>query len=143
MDRTHERPLAVLAIAAAIGSVAGCTDGLCLAPAVKTYCAATFDEQAQRELSDNPFDCPYGGPCGPSYRVWRTAPNLGSLTCIYDQSGQHLLSAVSCSDTNQFCGNSSFCETGGQVIDPDKECDTSALPRTCGGASGVDAGQGG
>jgi hypothetical protein len=91
---------------------------------------ATFDEQVQSGLSMSPSNCALAGSCG-AHLVWRTAPNLGSLTCVYDQSGQKLLSAASCTDVPLSCGDNSFCMTGGQSLNVDNDCDVSALPRTC------------
>jgi hypothetical protein len=76
-----------------------------------------------------PPHCATAGPCGPHLAFRTPQPGLGGVVCVYDDSGQHLLSATSCSDVPLACGD--FCMTGGQSIDPSKECDLSTLPPIC------------
>ena len=131
---THQL-LGALTVLVGIGGMPGCSNDNCRVPVDQVGCKATFDEHVQYGLSIGPSACAFAGPCG-VHLVWQSTPNLGSLTCIYNESGQHLMSATSCSDVTLACGAN--CIRGGQSINVQNECNVSALPRTC--ASG-DAGQ--
>lgn len=125
-----------LAVLLGIGGVVGCSssNGNCHMPLDQSSCKPTFDQQVAWGLSILPSDCPLAGPCG-AHLVWRTAPATdGATLCIYDDSGQQLLSAKSCSDVPLVCGD--FCTTAGQSLDVEQECNTSALPRTCASGDG-------
>jgi hypothetical protein len=124
-----------MAVLLGIAGVMGCSNDDCRVPVDQLGCKATFDQQVQWGLSISPSDCPLAGPCG-AHLVWRTAPGLGSLTCVYDQSGQQLLSARNCTDVPLSCGDNSLCMTGGQSINVENDCDVSALPRTCASGDG-------
>src|SRR5215510_2773780 len=122
-----------LAILLGIGGVLGCSkDDPCRAPLDQVGCKPTFDQQVEWALAAIP-DCPLAGPCGP-HLVWRTALGLGALVCVYDNSGQQLLSAARCSDVPLARGGN--CMRGGQSFDLAKDCDTLALPRTCASGDG-------
>jgi hypothetical protein len=74
--------------------------------------------------------CGSVGACGP-YRVWQSAPDLGSLVCVYDTDGQQLLSLTVCSDTNAFCNRQEECVSGGLKIDTRALCDLTQLTAAC------------
>ena len=101
----------------------------CHAPLEQIGCKPTIDQQVAWGMAFQAPHCPTSGACG-AHLVWRSPqPGLGGLVCVYDNSGQQLLSGTSCSDVPLACGD--FCMTGGQSIDPSKECDLSTLPPTC------------
>jgi len=84
-----------------------------------------------QKLASGPVGaCAFAGPCG-AYQVWQLTHAYFDLTCIYDSSGQDLVSATACSDTQDYCDSTSFCQTGGQDVDVAKTCQVSALPQTC------------
>jgi hypothetical protein len=91
-------------------------------------CKPTFEQQIAYGLAISPSECPLAGPCG-AHLVWRTAPGLGSLTCVYDDSGQQLLSAANCTDVQLTCGD--YCMRAGQSLHIENDCDPRALPSTC------------
>jgi len=118
--------VALVGIAGAVGCSS--TAERCRAPLDQLGCKPTFDEQVAFTKAFQAPHCPTGGPCG-AHVVFLTPPSTGGVICVYDDSGQQLLSATSCSDIPLACGD--FCMTGGQSIDPSKECDLSTLPPTC------------
>jgi len=79
--------------------------------------------------------CASVGTCGP-YKVFLPGPNYVATTCVYDGSGQHLISATTCSDIAEFCDNTSSCVSAGSGVDVSKTCDVSALPKTCSALTG-------
>jgi len=125
---------AALAVLLASAGVLGCSsaneDG-CRVPLTELQCKPTFDQQVEWGLTLNRSFCPTAGPCG-AYRVWIYVA-IGGQSCIYDASGQTLLSGADCSDVPLACGhdNNTFCMTGGQSINLSMQCDTSTLPSTC------------
>jgi hypothetical protein len=123
------RALAVfVGIAGAVGCSSNATER-CHVPLEQIGCKPTLDQQVAWGLAFRAPQCPTSGPCG-AHLVWRSPqPSLGGLVCVYDNSGQQLLSGTSCSDVPLACGD--FCMTGGQSIDPSTECDLSTLPPTC------------
>jgi hypothetical protein len=127
--------IVTLAVLLGIGGVLGCSSSKsCDVPLDQSGCKPTFDQQVAWGLSISSSDCPLGGPCG-AHLVWRTPPSSsGAGICIYDDSGQQLLSAKSCADVPLACGD--FCGTAGPSIDIDKDCDTRALPPTCASGDG-------
>lgn len=121
------------AVLLAIATLSGCSSDDCRVPVDQLGCAPTFDQQVQRGQSVSLSDCPLAGPCG-AHRVWWFGPGTGSDTCVYDGSGQQLLSAATCTDVMLRCG--SFCMTGGQSIDVAAECDVTKLPPACANSDG-------
>ncbi len=124
-----------MAVLLGIGGIPACSNDDCRAPVDQLGCKATFDQQVQWALSISPSECPLAGPCG-AHLVWRTVPNYGTLTCVYDESGEQLLSAKNCTDVPLACNPNSFCMTGGQSLNVENDCNLSALPRTCASADG-------
>src|SRR5947209_6095575 len=117
MTKWRGRTSAAGAALLAVLTVAGCTSSNeCTAPLAQVGCAATFDQQTTTLLAGQTVTCGNAGACG-AYRVWRSGPNLSNLTCVYDGSGQNLLSAKACTDVQSYCGQTSFCLNGGQQID--------------------------
>jgi hypothetical protein len=123
----------VAAVSLAVSAVPGCSNDTCRVPIDQLGCAATFNEQVTFGVRFSPQDCPLAGACG-THLVWRTTPSEGALICVYDSSGQALVFGKTCSDVPLACGG--FCQTGGQSLDVEKECDTTALPATCANADG-------
>ena len=101
-------------------------------PLAESGCAATLDLQIKVGALGKriPGFCDGAGPCGP-YRVWQSAPNLGSLTCVYDSSGQRLISSTSCTDFNAYCDGKDNCFSGGLGINVFTVCDVAKLPTVC------------
>jgi hypothetical protein len=114
--------------------VSGCSglSGTCSVPLQGNGCATTFDLQVRTGsmFPASPGSCASAGVCG-THRVWRSPPNLGSVTCVYDSSGQTLISLTQCTDYNAFCDNKEVCISGGQRIDPASSCDVGQLPMAC------------
>ena len=125
--RTSAAGAALLAVLTGVGCS---SSNECTAPLAQLGCAATFDQQTTTLLAGPAVTCGNAGACG-AYRVWRSAPNLSGLTCVYDGSGQNLLSAATCTDVQAYCGQTSFCLNGGQQIDVDKMCNVGMLQETC------------
>jgi hypothetical protein len=122
--------MVLLAAAGVLGCSSANDDG-CRVPLSELQCKPTFDQQVEWGRTLNPSYCPTAGPCG-AYRLW-VYLTISSLSCVYDDSGQTLLSGADCSDVPLACGhgNDTFCMTGGQSIELSKECDVTALPSTC------------
>ena len=129
----HSRPrwarvkkLVLVAGAAAALLAPGCARE-CGVPLSTISCAPTFDEQAGVTVLG---ECATAGACG-NFRIWRAAPASPPLTCVYDSTGQHLVSATECSDVPTFCDRTAFCVSGGQAINVDGVCNAAALPQIC------------
>jgi hypothetical protein len=121
------------AVLLALVSQASCSnEDSCRKDLAQIGCAATLAQQAR--IGACPGCCGLAGPCG-TYRVWQSEPNYFSLTCIYDSSGEHLLSAKSCGDT-PICEGTQFCESAGQSVDLTSSCDQKDLPRICSATDG-------
>jgi hypothetical protein len=124
MTRTLRDWVAV-AFVLGLATAPGCSGETCKISLAKSGCATTLDLQVQNPPI--PGLCGLVGSCG-AYRVWQSEPNYFSLVCVYDGSGQNLLSGTTCGDT-PICGGNQFCEFAGQNIDV-SIC-ASALPRLC------------
>jgi hypothetical protein len=110
---------------------AGCSKDSCTVPLAESGCAATFDMQVQLGVDiSTPGFCATAGPCGP-YRIWESPANFTTLTCVYDTSGQRLVSSTICTDVNTYCDGKNLCISGGQQINALTVCDVAKIPSTC------------
>jgi len=111
---------------------AGCTKDTCSVPLAQVGCAATLEQQTRLAPfgGRGPTGCANAGPCG-AYRIWQSAPNLSSVTCVYDSTGERLLSATTCTDVDAFCNDTSNCASGGLEINVSATCDVAKLPMAC------------
>jgi hypothetical protein len=125
---SRARVLAVAALVAIAGGAALACSHDCVLPLASSGCAATFDGQVQASMSAfSNFDCPRSGACG-TYQVWMTPAGTGTLVCVYDASGQRLVSATTCTDVNSYCDGTQYCLSGGAAVDLGKSCDVFSLP---------------
>lgn len=108
----------------------------CAAPLDQFSCAATFELQV-RGGGCNAL----AGTCG-AYKLWRTAANYIGDECIYDTTGEHLVSADQCEDVQGLCEMTSSCIYGGQAIEPVGLCDFSQVVPTCSSPDGGPDGAG-
>jgi hypothetical protein len=122
--------------AAPDGSDSG-SDSRCLASPGDVGCAANYGGQIANEPGCNDIGGNQAGTCGP-YLVWMSGGGFGSLTCVYDQSGDHLLSGTVCTDYPAYCDHTASCASIGQAIDPAASCDVRALPASCPSDAGAD-----
>jgi len=114
-----------------VALLAGCGKASCTRPLTESGCAATLDLQVQLGYGRPiPGSCAIAGPCGP-YRIWQSPTNLDSLICVYDASGQRLVSSTACTDTNSYCDRKEFCISGGLQVNVSAVCDVANLPSVC------------
>jgi hypothetical protein len=119
------------AVTLVVALAASCRKDSCTVPLAESGCAATLDLQIQIGFPNLPNgDCARAGPCG-LYRIWTSPPNFTGLTCVYDTSGQRLVSSTACSDVNDFCDRKSFCVSGGLQVNASAVCDLDKLPSAC------------
>jgi hypothetical protein len=119
--------MVMASVSTLLATFTGCSGNSCRVPLAAGGCAATFDLQVATSIF--PGVCGVAGPCG-GFRVWTTTPGYVSQTCVYDGSGEHLLSARGCSDT-PICESDQFCQSAGQDINVAKACDLSTLAMAC------------
>jgi hypothetical protein len=123
----RSRKMLVASVMTLLAATTGCSGNSCRVPLTASGCAATFDLQVANSIF--PGLCGVAGPCG-AFRVWVTPPNYFSQTCVYDSSGEHLLSARGCSDT-PICESNQFCQSAGQDINVANLCDLATLAMAC------------
>jgi len=122
-------------------------DARCTIPIEQIECASTLDGQRRQDRFCRPGQescLSQIGPCG-NYQVYFAGFGIGSLLCIYDRDGQPLLSAMTCTDINVLCNDTSFCASGGADIDINASCALGALshPSPPPGDGGGDGGASG